>query len=90
MKQERFHLQFRWNNNERLLQIRTVGGTGIEPVISIYQVFWNDSHLFTIYPTFNDHANKVWKIVEQERETHLPPGFIGVLGSMIEEVYLSN
>ena len=90
MMYDQFHVQFNWKNNRRQVKIRTQKITGILPVISKYEVLWNNTHLFTIYPTFNDHCKKVWKIVEKERESHLPYGFVTVLGNIIEDMYLAN
>ena len=87
---DQFQVQFNWKSNRRLVQIRTRKVMGTSPVIANYQVIWNDTHLFTIYPTFNANCRKVWKIVELERESHLPYGFIATLGSIIEEVYHPN
>lgn len=90
MKLESFPLQFIWRDSTRQVQIRTEKAEGAEPVIAVYQVFWNDSFLFSIYPTFDDLSRKSWEIVEKERAQHLPPGFITVLGSMIDDVYVMN
>lgn len=90
MTHESFHIQFNWKNNPRQVQIRTQKLNGNSPVISTYEVVWNDTHLFTIYPTFNTHCRKVWKILEQERESHLPYGFVAALGNIIEDVYVIN
>lgn len=90
MTYEHFNVQFNWKNNRRQIQIRTQKVNGCYPVIAIYEVLWNNTHLFTIYPTFNNNCSKVWKIVEKEREAHLPYGFINVLGNIIEDVYVIN
>ena len=90
MTYEQFKVQFNWKNNRRDLLIRTRKVNGCSPVIATYEVLRNNTHLFTIYPTFNDNCRKVWKIVEQERESHLPYGFIAVLGNIIEDAYISN
>jgi hypothetical protein len=90
MKQESFHLQFNWQNSQRKVQVRSEKVTGISPVVAMYEVFWDDVYMFTLYPTFNDDACKTWKIVEEQMESDFPPGFIIVLGSMIEDVYLMN
>lgn len=90
MTYESFHVQFSWKNTRRQVQVRTQQVNGITPVIANYEVLWNDTHLFTIYPTFNTHCLKVWKIVETEREDHVPYGFIAALGSIIEDVYVIN
>lgn len=90
MTYEHFKVQFNWKNYPRQLLIRTRKVNGYSPVIATYEVLRNDTHLFTIYPTFNANCRKVWKIVEQERESHLPYGFIAVLGNIIEDVYIAN
>jgi hypothetical protein len=90
MTYEHFKVQFNWKNNRRQLLIRTRKVNGYYPVIATYEVLRNNTHLFTIYPTFNDNCRKVWKIVEQERESHLPYGFIAVLGNIIEDTYIAN
>ena len=90
MTYESFHVQFNWKNNRRQVQIRTQRVSGISPVIATYEVLWNNTHLFTIYPTFNNNCFKVWKIVEKERESYLPHGFIAALGNIIEDVYVMN
>jgi hypothetical protein len=90
MTYEHFKVQFNWKNNRRQLLIRTRKVNGYTPIIARYEVLRNNTHLFTIYPTFNDNCCKVWKIVEQERESHLPYGFINVLGNIIEESYIAN
>ena len=90
MTHESFHIHFNWKNNRRQVQIRTQKVKGISPVIATYEVLWKNTHLFTIYPTFNNHCRKVWKILEIEREPHLPYGFIAALGNIIEDMYVSN
>lgn len=90
MTYDQFHVHFNWQNNKRKIQIRTQKPNGILPVIARYEVLWNNTHLFTIYPTFNDNCRKVWKIVEKERESYLPYGFVTVLGNIIEDMYLAN
>jgi hypothetical protein len=90
MTYDHFQVQFNWKNSPRQVQIRTEKVNGISPVIATYEVIWNNTHLFTIYPTFNSNCRKVWKIVEKERESHLPYGFISVLGNIIEDVYIAN
>lgn len=89
MEQESFHIQFNWQSNQRQLQIKTEKVEGYTPVIAIYQIFYNDTYLFAIYPTFNTDSCKAWEILEKERETKLPPGFVGVLGGIIEEIYVN-
>jgi len=56
----------------------------------MYEVLWDDQYMFTVYPTFNEESCKTWKIVEEEMETDFPPGFIIILGSLIEDVYMMN
>ena len=90
MTYDHFQVQFNWKNNRRQVQIRTQKVHGISPVIATYEVLWNNTHLFTIYPTFNSSCRKVWKIVEKDRESHLPYGFISALGNIIEDVYTIN
>lgn len=90
MSYEHFKVQFNWKNNRRQLLIRTRKINGVSPVIATYEVLRNNTLLFTIYPTFNDNCRKVWKIVEQERESHLPYGFIAVLGNIIDDTYIAN
>ncbi len=90
MTYEHFKVQFNWKNNRRQLLIRTRKVDGFSPVIATYEILRNNTHLFTIYPTFNNNCRKVWKIVEEERESHLPYGFIAVLGNIIEDSYIAN
>lgn len=90
MKQESFHLQFNWQNSQRKVQIRSEKVTGSAPVVAMYEVLWDDVYMFTVYPTFNDDSCKTWKIVEEEMEVDFPPGFIIILGSLIEDIYLMN
>lgn len=90
MTYDHFQVQFNWKNNRRQVQIRTQKVNGVLPVIARYEVLLNNTHLFTIYPTFNTNCRKVWKIVEKERESHLPYGFISVLGNIIEDAYIAN
>ena len=87
---DHFQVQFNWKNYRREVLIRTQKVNGIHPVIATYEVLWNDTHLFTIYPTFNSNCHKVWKILEQERESHLPYGFISALGNIIEDMDTAN
>lgn len=87
---DHFQVQFNWRNIRRQVQIRTEKVAGVSPVVATYEVLWNDTHLFTIYPTFNSNCHKVWKILEKERESHLPYGFITVLGTIIEDAYIAN
>ena len=90
MTHESFQIHFNWKNNRRQVQIRTEKVKGISPVIATYEVLWKNTHLFTIYPTFNNHCRKVWKILEKERESHLPYGFVAALGNIIEDMYVAN
>lgn len=90
MTYESFHIQFNWKNSRRKVQIRTQKIKGISPVVATYQVLWKNTHLFTIYPTFNKNCNKVWMILEKERESHLPYGFVAALGDIIEDAYVAN
>ena len=90
MSYEHFKVQFNWKNNRRQLSIKTLRANGNQPVIAAYEIHRDDIHLFTIYPTFNRNCRKVWKIVEKERESHLPYGFIAVLGNIIEDIYIAN
>jgi len=90
MTHESFHIQFNWKNNRRQVQVRTEKVKGSSPVIATYEVLWNNTHLFTMYPTLNNNCRKVWKIVESERESHLPFGFIAALGSIIDHASLIN
>jgi hypothetical protein len=90
MKKESFHLQFNWQNNQRRVQIRSEKVTDAAPVVALYEVYWDEVYMFTLYPTFNEEANKTWKIVEEELATDFPPGFIIILGTMIEDAYLLN
>lgn len=90
MTYDHFQVQFNWKNNRRQVQIRTQKVNGTSPVVATYEVLWKNTHLFTIYPTFNSNCRMVWKIVEKEREAHLPYGFISVLGNIIEDAYVAN
>jgi hypothetical protein len=90
MKVECFQIKFNWRTNQRQLQISTAVPDHKEPVLSLYHVFRNDIYLFSIRPVINAECRKAWEIVEKDREEHLPPGFIGVLGSMIDEFYIGN
>lgn len=90
MNYDQFQVQFNWKTKRRLVQIRTQKVNGVSPVIATYEVIWNNTHLFTIYPTFNNSCRKVWKVVELERESYLPYGFVAALGSIIEDVYNAN
>ena len=90
MTYEHFKVQFQWKNSPRQLLIRTQKVNGSHPVVARYEVLHNNTHLFTIYPTFNNNCRKVWKILEKEREAYLPYGFIAVLGNIIEDIYVIN
>jgi len=90
MKQESFHLQFNWQNTQRKVQIRSEKVMDTKPVLAMYEVLWDDQYMFTVYPTINEESCKTWKIVEEEMETDFPPGFIIILGSLIEDVYMMN
>ena len=90
MRHESFTIRFTWKNNQREVQIRTQKVKGAAPLIATYEVLRNGTHLFTIYPTLNSNCRKVWKIVEKERESHLPYGFIAVLGNIIDDINLVN
>jgi hypothetical protein len=90
MKHETFFIHFNWLNNKRLLEIRTPVMEKNVPIISMYEVFRNNTYLFSLYPSINTESGKVWEIVEKDRESHLPPGFITVLGNMIDHFYISE
>jgi hypothetical protein len=90
MKVESFQIRFNWQTNQRRLQISTAVPDHKEPVLSLYHVFRNNIYLFSIQPVINAEAQKAWEIVEKDREAHLPPGFIGVLGSMIDDFYIGD
>jgi hypothetical protein len=83
---ESFFIQFVWKNNPREVQIKTRKVQDASPLVATYEVLHNNTHLFTMYPTFNKYCIKVWKIVEQERESHLPYGFIAALGKIIDDI----
>ncbi len=88
--QESFHLQFNWQSSQRQVEIRSEKVTDFTPVVAMYEVFWDNEYMFSLYPTFSSECYKTWKIVEEEMEMEFPPGFIIVLGSLIEDVYLMN
>jgi hypothetical protein len=90
MKQEIFNLQVTWSNRNAIFQIKTQKVVGSYPVMALYEVHYYDTYLFSVYPTFTPKGNKIWEIVEKEREKELPPGFLGILGKNIEEVYVMN
>ena len=90
MKVESFQIRFNWHTSQRRLQISTAVADHKEPVLSLYHVFRNNIYLFSIRPVINAEAQKAWEIVEKEREANLPPGFIGVLGSMIDDFYIGT
>jgi hypothetical protein len=90
MAYENFDIHFNWKNKRREVQIRTPKIKGISPVVATYEVHSKNTLLFTIYPTFNKNCNKVWMIVEKERESYLPYGFIAALGNIIDDAYVIN
>lgn len=90
MKQEVFNLQITWSNRYAIFQIKTQKAIGSAPVVAIYEVYYSDTYLFSVFPTFTPQGYKVWEIVEKERERELPLGFLGILGKNIEDVYVMN
>lgn len=90
MRLETFEIQFSWRSSQRWLEIRAERPVDYTPVLAIYQVYWNSDYLFSVYPTFNEDCNKTWKILETERASHLPAGFLSVLGGKIDEAYVMS
>jgi hypothetical protein len=90
MKKETFQIQFNYEGIQRQLKITSDRPAGPDPVAAMYEVFWREKYLFTLYPTFDDDSLKTWKLLEKEGESHLPLGFLNALGHMIEEVYILN
>lgn len=90
MKQETFNLQVAWSNRYAIFQIKTQRAVGSQPVVALYEVYYYDTYVFSVYPTFTSNGNKIWEIVEKECESELPPGFLGILGKNIEDVYVMN
>jgi hypothetical protein len=90
MKVESFQIRFNWETCQRQLQISTPIANRKEPVLAMYHVFRNNIYLFSIRPVIDAECNKIWEIIEKDREAHLPPGFIGVLGSMIDAFYIGD
>lgn len=90
MKKETFQIQVNYQGIQRLLKITSDRPAGPDPVAAMYEVFWHEKYLFTLYPTFNEDSLKTWKLVEKDNESQLPLGFLSALGHMIEEVYILN
>jgi hypothetical protein len=90
MKVESFQIRFNWQTSQRRLQISTPISDRKEPALAMYHVFRNNVYLFSIRPVINAECRKDWEIVEKDREAHLPPGFIGILGDMIDAFYIGS
>ena len=85
MKKKSFYIRFYWKSTPKKLFVQTHEATGSDPVKALYQIYWKNNYLFSVYPTFNRNSTKVWTLLEQERAEMLPAGFVHAVGQLIEE-----
>lgn len=85
MKKKSFYIRFYWKSSPKKLFVQTNEATGLQPVKALYQIYWKNNYLFSLYPTFNSNSTKIWNVLEKEREELLPAGFVTAVGMLIEE-----
>ena len=90
MKQESFIVTFSWQNRQSEIHVWLERNDGQTPVLALYHVYWNESYLFSIYPTFVESGDKIWDISDKKMEFEWPAGFVADLGNKIDEFYLSR
>ena len=90
MKQESFIVTFNWQNKQSEIHVMLERNDGQCPVLALYHVYWNESYLFSIFPTFTDLGEKFWDISDKKAEFEWPTGFIADLGKKIDEFYIAR
>lgn len=56
--------------------------------MAYYQVFINNTYLFSICPVITSEG-KNWELIEKERASYLPNGFVRFLGNRIDDYYVN-
>lgn len=87
---ENFQIKFTWDNKQRQVSIRSTDLADRDYSVSVYQVFRNNIHLFSLYPVINSESRKGWEVLEKDREAHIPQEFLNALGYMIDGYYVSK
>ena len=90
MQVDIFQIKFVWESKQREVLIRTAATAEKDPPISLYEVYRNNTHLFSVYPVLDSDCKKKWEVLEKERESHIPKGFLSALGYMIDGYYVRN
>jgi len=85
MKKKSFYISFLWKSKPRQLLIETFEPEDINPLKSVYKVYWQNNYLFSIYPTIGRNSSRIWYIMEKDKISELPEGLIAAVGCLIDE-----
>jgi hypothetical protein len=83
-----FHIQFTSDAGIRKFQIRPEElKVGLNS-LAYYQVYIDNTYLFSICPVISPDV-KNWELIEKERAAYLPVGFVRFLGNRIDDFYVN-
>lgn len=55
--------------------------------MSYYQVYMQETYLFSLCPVVDRSGSKCWELIEKDRADYLPSGFVPFLGSRIDDYF---
>jgi len=83
-----FQIQFNSETGMRRVQIRPEEINIGRRSMGYYQVYLDNTYLFSICPVVASDG-KNWELIEKERGPYLPVGFVNFLGNRIDEFYVN-
>ena len=83
-----FQIQFTSDAGIRKFQIRPEELNAGMNSLAYYQVYMDNTYLFSICPVISSEG-KNWELIEKERSPYLPVGFIRFLGNRIDDFYVN-
>jgi hypothetical protein len=83
-----FQIQFTSDSGIRKFQIRPEELNVGAHSMGYYQVYMDNTYLFSICPVISTDG-KNWELIEKERAQYLPVGFVRFLGNRIDDFYVN-
>jgi hypothetical protein len=83
-----FQIQFTSDAGIRKFQIQPEDLKIEERSMAYYQVYMDNTYLFSICPVITLEGMN-WELIEKERAQYLPAGFVTFLGNRIDDYYLN-
>lgn len=85
MKKKSFYISFLWKSEPTKLLVETAEPEDVNPLKSIYRIYWKGNYLFSIYPTIGRNSSRIWYLMEKEKQDKIPESLVAAVGCLIDE-----